>query len=372
MRRLLPWETAEADYDALFADKAQRVEDSLGELGAPAARRYPSPPLAYRARAEFRLWHQDDDSFYVMFDPAHPREPVRIDHFPVALPRIQEAMPALLDAIRSTPILRRKLFQVEFLATLYGDLLITLVYHRPLDDQWEAAARQLASTLRASIVGRSRRQKCVLGRDFVVEEIDVARRRYRYRQYEQAFVQPNARVNIDMLTWATEQSDSLGGDLLELYCGNGNFTLPMSRCFGQVIATELSKTATRAARENLIDNRIENVEVVRLSAEEVSAARAGRREFRRLAALPRPLSDYDLRSVFVDPPRAGLDDQTLACVREFDSILYISCNPQTLTANLRALRPSHEIRALALFDQFPYTEHLECGVLLRRSTSRDG
>ena len=368
MKRLLPWETAPADYHALFAAKAERVEAQLRDLGAPPATRFSSPPLAYRARAEFRLWHEGSDSYYVMFDPEAPREPVRVDSFPAALPRIQEAMPALLDHLRPQEALRRKLFQVEFLATTHGDLLITLVYHRPLDSDWERAAQALAASLKAVIVGRSRRQKCVIERDYVVEEFEVQGRRYRYRQYEQSFVQPNARVNVSMLDWACTQSAQLDGDLLELYCGNGNFTLPLSRHFQAVIATELSKRATRAALENLSDNDIDNVTVLRLSAEEVSAARAGRREFRRLAALPRPLDAFDLRNVFVDPPRAGLDADTVNCVRDFETILYISCNPQTLCANLASLRSTHEIGALALFDQFPYTEHMECGVVLNRKS----
>jgi tRNA (uracil-5-)-methyltransferase len=92
------------------------------------------------------------------------------------------------------------------------------------------------------------------------------------------------------------------------------------------------------------------------------------REFRRLKELPKPLHEYDLRTVFVDPPRAGLDDQTLNMVGRFESIIYISCNPNTLAANLSSLRETHTIEKFALFDQFPYTDHMECGVLLKRIT----
>ncbi len=92
----------------------------------------------------------------------------------------------------------------------------------------------------------------------------------------------------------------------------------------------------------------------------------GEREFRRLAELPQPLGSYDLRTLLVDPPRAGLDEHTLAMAREFEAIIYISCNPQTLADNLLLLSQTHWIEHLALFDQFPYTEHMECGVFLRR------
>lgn len=53
-------------------------------------------------------------------------------------------------------------------------------------------------------------------------------------------------------------------------------------------------------------------------------------------------------------------------VQAYPAILYISCNPQTLSENLETLSTTHHVERLALFDQFPYTHHMECGVLLRR------
>jgi len=53
-------------------------------------------------------------------------------------------------------------------------------------------------------------------------------------------------------------------------------------------------------------------------------------------------------------------------VQAYPRILYISCNPTTLCENLATLSATHEITRLALFDQFPYTHHMECGVLLTR------
>ena len=68
----------------------------------------------------------------------------------------------------------------------------------------------------------------------------------------------------------------------------------------------------------------------------------------------------------MDPPRAGLDPATTALVSGFDNILYISCNPQTLVANLHEISLTHRVTDLAMFDQFPYTHHMEMGVLLQR------
>ena len=51
----------------------------------------------------------------------------------------------------------------------------------------------------------------------------------------------------------------------------------------------------------------------------------------------------------------------------FPTIIYVSCTPHSLADNLRILHRTHRIEHFALFDQFPYTEHMECGVLLSRS-----
>jgi tRNA (uracil-5-)-methyltransferase len=355
-----------ANYETLLAEKCDRVKALLAPYSPPEPEIFPSSPVAYRMRAEFRVWHDGENLDYVMYRRENPKTPVAITEFPVACERIQMLMPLLIQRLKPSTTLRRKLFQVEFLSTLSGDTLLTLVYHRRLDEDWQSEALQLAQQLSIQVIGRSRKQKVVLERDYVSEKLAIAGVDFSYRQYEQAFTQPNAVLNIKMIEWACERARGLDADLLELYCGNGNFTLPLSRHFGRVIATELSKTSIRAARENLAANGIENVEMIRLSAEEVTAAMNGEREFRRLAQLPKPLADYKFSTVFVDPPRAGLDEQTRKMVVGFDSIIYISCRPETLANDLQTICETHDIRCFALFDQFPYTHHMECGVFLQR------
>lgn len=78
------------------------------------------------------------------------------------------------------------------------------------------------------------------------------------------------------------------------------------------------------------------------------------------------LDDYRFSTLFVDPPRSGLDAPTLELARGFQNILYVSCNPHTLHDNVAALQATHAIAAAAVFDQFPYTDHLEAGLLLTR------
>src|SRR5690606_30948918 len=108
--------------------------------------------------------------------------------------------------------------------------------------------------------------------------------------------------------------------------------------------------------------------MVRTASEELSDAMAGGREYRRMAGVD--LAGYRFSTLFVDPPRSGLDPATVQLAAGFERILYISCNPVTLRDNAQALAATHRIAAAAVFDQFPYTHHLECGLLLtRRATA---
>ncbi|MGB2040801.1 MAG: tRNA (uridine(54)-C5)-methyltransferase TrmA [Porticoccaceae bacterium] len=347
--------------DTKLRDYRSTMEQVGVALGDIAVHR--SEPLGFRMRAEFRIWHQDGQVFYAMNRRGEKR-PYIIQDFPIGAPLINQTMPSLLEALNSSPILSRKCFSAEFLTTSSGQVLITLIYHRALDADWEAEARALQAQLGAAIIGRSRKQKLVLDRDYVVENLTVDGRNYSYQQVESGFTQPNAGVNTQMLQWSSQQLAGSSGDLLELYCGNGNFTAVLAQHFKQVLATEISKISVNSALTNFAANQVDNVSVVRMSSEEFTQALNKQRPFRRLAQID--LDSYNFSTIFVDPPRAGLDSETEKLVSRFDNILYISCNPQTLASNLSRITESHRIESVAVFDQFPWTDHLESGVLLRR------
>lgn len=351
-------------YQTQLEQKYQQLKNQFAGLGVPPIEVFASPVAHFRMRAEFRIWHDGDDSYYAMFDSHHPQQPIRVNEFPIATKAITERMQPLLNAIQVEPALRRKLFQVEFLATLTGQVLVTLIYHRRLDESWQIAAKQLEQTLQIAIIGRSRGQRIVMSQDFVDECLTVLNRSWFYRQPENAFTQPNATVCHAMLDWTCAQAATIGaGDLLELYCGIGTFTFPLSRFFNRVLATEMSRTAIAAAQHNQQVNQVDNVAIGRISAEDFTSGwKTG--TGRRMQAWK--VDQYQFSTVFVDPPRAGLDAATLELVQHFDHILYMSCNPNTLHENLQYLTRTHQIDSLALFDQFPYTPHREVGVKLSR------
>ena len=145
-----------------------------------------------------------------MFDPENPKQPVMIEDFPVAAESICGLMPRLMARLRSSQTLRGGLFQADFLATLSGELMVTLIYHRQLGTVWELAARDLAADLDIQVIGRSRGQKVVLDRDWLLEEFELNGRHLRYQQVEGSFTQPNGGVNRQMLGWACQQAARVG------------------------------------------------------------------------------------------------------------------------------------------------------------------
>lgn len=357
-------------YREQLEEKCIRLNDMFSDYDVPELEVFDSPIKNYRMRAEFRIWHEGEDLYYIMFDQKS-REKYRVDQFPAASRIINDLMPLLIDAIKHKELLRKKLFQIDFLSTLSGEVLVSLLYHRQLDDNWVEEAKNLKEILNSegfnlNIIGRARKMKIVLDRDYVIEKLNVNGDSYIYQQVENSFTQPNGEVAQKMLEWSIDCTKESKGDLLELYCGNGNFSLALAQNFDRVLATELAKPSVVSAQYNIAANNIDNVQIIRMSAEEFTEAMEGKREFRRLKQANIDLGSYNCNTIFVDPPRAGMDEDTCKMVQGYERILYISCNPETLRDNLDVLKQTHTITRFALFDQFPYTHHMEAGVLLER------
>jgi tRNA (uracil-5-)-methyltransferase len=325
-----------------------------------------SEPQAFRNRAEFRIWKVFDqqDNFtlhYAMNDK--DKRPLPIDSCSIVSDTISTLMPKLLRLLKQQDILNYKLFSCEFLSSTTNDILVSLIYHKRLDYIWQQKIQIIQKELNIKIIGRSRKQKIVLSDDFINETLTIHNQQYDFSYFENGFTQPNQKVNQQMITWVINHSRQ-NDDLCELYCGGGNFTIPLSRYFTKVLATEISKTSIKSAKINCALNDITNIKFIRMSSEEFVEALNKVREFTRLKTEDVKLDDYNFSTIFVDPPRAGLDDTTRKLSAKFEQIIYISCNPQTLYRDLSVLCETHSIKHFALFDQFSYTSHIECGVIL--------
>lgn len=357
-------------YDAQLSEKEQRIAAQFQRFGVDKLEVFSSEPINYRQRAEFRVWHDGDDLFHIMFDQ-QTKDKIRVDSFDPAAPLVGEVMQVMIDNLKSCEILRRKLFQIDYLSTLSGEILVSLLYHKPLDEHWlseiNALKEKLSSKYKIDFIGRARKQKEMLGDDYVTERLNVNGQELIYQQVENSFTQPNAKVNIKMLEWAQDLCKPLKNDLLELYCGNGNFSIALAGSFNKVLATEISKSSVHSAQYNIAQNKVANLDIIRMSSEEFTQAMNGERSFSRLEGID--LNSYNCQTILVDPPRAGMDTLTCDLVANYESIIYISCNPETLERDLDHLTRTHEVKRFAIFDQFPYTHHIESGVFLQKKNT---
>lgn len=83
-----------------------------------------SPVSHYRMRAEFRIWHDGDDLYHIIFDQ-QTKSRIRVDSFPAASELINQLMTAMIAGVRNNPVLRHKLFQIDYLTTLSNQAVLS-------------------------------------------------------------------------------------------------------------------------------------------------------------------------------------------------------------------------------------------------------
>jgi 23S rRNA (uracil1939-C5)-methyltransferase len=169
------------------------------------------------------------------------------------------------------------------------------------------------------------------------------------------FVQVNAAINAAMVSRVISllELDS-SSRVLDLYCGLGNFTLPLARRAGTVLGIEGDAALVDRARHNAIMNGLTNVQFIAADLTQPLPANA-------------PYLAGGFSHVVLDPPRAGaLDVMPTVAHLAPGKVAYISCHPGSLARDIAVL--VHEfgftLRAAGVVDMFPHTAHVESLALL--------
>ena len=164
------------------------------------------------------------------------------------------------------------------------------------------------------------------------------------------FAQANVLLHEELAT-AVVESAGRGRSLVELFAGAGFFTIALARRFSRVWAVESQRDAVRDLVSNLRRAQVENVEVLRSRVERL-----------RSTSIP---EEPDV--VVLDPPRTGLPRHAagrLAALRA-RRIVYVSCDPATLSRDLAQLRDGgYALASVRGFDLFPQTAHVEALAVL--------
>lgn len=178
------------------------------------------------------------------------------------------------------------------------------------------------------------------------------------------FIQVNAAMNRLMIARALELLAPGPADrVLDLFCGLGNFTLPLATRCGECVGVEGDAELVRKARDNAARNGLENV---RFFAADLAVEEAGEAGGS-LAGAPWLQGGYD--SALVDPPRSGAES-ILAVLAASGArrIVYVSCHPASLArdAGLLVHRFGFRLLGAGVMDMFPHTSHVESIALFER------
>ena len=304
-----------------------------------------SPANFYRSRCEFGYSKES----YVMHDD---KSKIYIKSFDIGVKSIQLLMPILLELINNSFEIKNKLFQINFRSNSKNNVLVTLIYHKNISEDLINKVEQIKKKLKVEIIIRAKNQ--TYPKDNIYLQDLITSKNIKIFQTDNSFYQPNG----FLLSKIIDKVKSLvkhPTDLIELYCGVGTFTLPLSKLFKNVFASENDRKSIKCLNKAIIDNNISNIHSARLSATEVDELLKGK-NFRRMGEIN--IKSFDFSHILVDPPRCGLTDEVVKLLNGFDNIIYISCNPETYIKDIKLLK-DHKIKDIEIFDQFPNTKHLE-------------
>ena len=139
--------------------------------------------------------------------------------------------------------------------------------------------------------------------------------------------------------------------ILDLYCGTGTIGLYLSKECKEILGVELNEDAIKDANKNKKLNNINNAKFIVGDAKQI---------IKKL--------NYKPDIIIVDPPRSGLFKGMINDLIKFkaNKIIYVSCNPLTLSRDLKELINPYKIEQIQPLDLFPNTYHVECICLLTK------
>ena len=334
----------------MLAEQLSRVAGVEPEVWAQPLS---GPEFAYRRRARVAVrWDQKSKKLEVGFRAAGSQDIVGIDECPVLVQPLQPIMSRLPDMLRrlSKP---QALGHVELFA---GSSLAVLLRHMaPLSEADLGILKEFCAFHDAQLWlhGEGEPQPVVseqhLGYRLERWNLELA-----YRPGD--FVQVNAGVNEAMvaqaLDWLQPGSEER---VLDLFCGLGNFALPLAQQVREVVAVEGVQTMVERAAANAASNNLHNAKFFQA---DLSQPLAGAK-----------WAEEDFSAVLLDPPRDGAFEvvRNLAALGA-KRLVYVSCNPATLARDtLELVKQGYRLKRAGILDMFPQTAHVEAMALFEAS-----
>ena len=302
------------------------------------------PQYGYRRRARLGLlWQPRQQSLQMGFRQAASTELVTIAQCPVLAAELEQLLVPLRECLAGLQAVKR-LGHVELVLADNGPVLVL----RHLDNLKEEDRQALLSFARQRnimlyLAPDSDRLEKLWG-ETPYYQIDGLRLAFNPRD----FIQVNNEVNQQMVAQALEWLEIGPNDrVLDLFCGMGNFTLPLARRANAVVGIEGVATLVANGQYNAHQNLLTNVSFFHENLEDDVARQ--------------PWAAQGFDKVMLDPARAGAPGVMSHIVKLAPKrVVYVSCNPATLARDSQVLLAAgYCLARVRMLDMFPHTGHLE-------------
>ncbi|MDG9876329.1 23S rRNA (uracil(1939)-C(5))-methyltransferase RlmD [Pseudomonas juntendi] len=342
----LPHEAQLALKERTLAEQLQRVAGVQPDAWAPLLS---GPAFGYRRRARVAVrWDVKARELQVGFRAEASQDIIAIDDCPVLVQPLQSILRHLPTVLRSLEK-PQALGHVELFSGSAEALLVRHVAPLPAQDlaRLQAFCEQANAQLWLQGEGEPApvEPAAPLGFALAPWQLELA-----WRPGD--FVQVNAQVNTAMieqaLAWLAPQADER---VLDLFCGLGNFALPLARQAREVVAVEGVQAMVDRAAANARNNNVHNARFFQADLSQPLAGTGWAAE--------------GFSAVLLDPPRDGAYEVVQGIARlKASRLVYVSCNPATLARDAQVLAgQGYRLTRAGILDMFPQTAHVEAMAL---------
>lgn len=344
--------------------KQDSLLQQLKRWGGVEPRRVLAPitlsDTGYRSRARLGVWYEDDGSVTLGFRQHYSNQITQVDQCLVLVPELNQLLAPLrvwLTQLRAA----KAVTHVELVKGQADDALsnsaIIIRHTKKLAEADLHSLAQLAAQQQVTVwlepngnLGLTDLQgnSCDPRLHYEVAGLELA-------YHPQDFTQVNPHVNQLMVAQALELLALKPDDrALDLFCGIGNFTLPMARQCAEVVGIEAVESMVLRGRENAEALHIGNAKFIAANLTDMTHT-----QLQRLGG--------NINALLLDPPRDGAKDIITSIQRWVigkqlspKRIVYVSCNPATLARDSALLAEvGYALDAVGVLDMFPHTSHVE-------------
>lgn len=229
-----------------------------------------------------------------------------------------------------------------------------------VESVWPQANIMLAVNTSLADTAAPESLRVLKGRDFITEKIILSapdgatEREVVFKLSPQSFFQTNTLTAQKMYSRVRALVKEISPKIIyDLYGGAGSFSLSCADLCEKSLCVESVAPAVYNGIENAKLNGVQNVQFFCAKVEDF--------------VKQQPIEKKDAL-IILDPPRSGMHPKAAKAVAEsgVEKVLYISCNPVTLAADLKILSQHYDVTAVETFDFFPHTDHIETLVQLKR------